>query len=47
MSLYYRIAKPDDLRDLYRLRVQRLGGDGADTMSGDAELVAIEIRGAA
>jgi hypothetical protein len=33
--------------DLYRLRVQRLGGDGADTMSGDAELVAIEIRSAA
>jgi hypothetical protein len=33
--------------DLYRLRVQRLGGDGADTMSGDAELVAIEVRSAA
>jgi hypothetical protein len=30
--------------DLYRVRVQRLGGDGADTMSGDAELVAVELR---
>jgi hypothetical protein len=33
--------------DLYRLRVQRVGGDGADTMTGDAELVAVEIRSAA
>jgi hypothetical protein len=30
--------------DLFRLRVQRLGADGADTMTGDAELVAVEIR---
>ena len=33
--------------DLFRVRVQRLGGDGADTMSGDAELIAVEIRSAA
>jgi hypothetical protein len=33
--------------DLFRLRVQRIGGDGADSMSGDAELVAVEIRSAA
>jgi hypothetical protein len=33
--------------DLFRLRVQRVGGDGADTMTGDAELVAVEIRSAA
>ena len=33
--------------DLYRLRVQRVGGDGADTMTGDAELVAVEVRSAA
>jgi hypothetical protein len=33
--------------DLFRLRVQRLGADAADTMSGDAELVAVEIRSAA
>jgi hypothetical protein len=33
--------------DLFRLRVQRVGGDGADTMTGDAELVAAEIRSAA
>lgn len=30
--------------DLYRVRIQRLGGDGADTMTGDAELVAVELR---
>jgi hypothetical protein len=30
--------------DLYRVSVQRLGGDGADTMTGDAELVAVELR---
>jgi hypothetical protein len=30
--------------DLYRVRVQRLGGDGADTMAGDAELIAVELR---
>jgi len=30
--------------DLYRVRVQRLGTDGADTMVGDAELVAVELR---
>jgi hypothetical protein len=33
--------------DLFRVRVQRLGADGADTMTGDAELVAVEIRSAA
>jgi hypothetical protein len=33
--------------DLYRLRVQRVGGDGADTMTGDAELVAVEVRSVA
>ncbi len=33
--------------DLFRLRVQRLGADAADTMSGDAELIAVEIRSAA
>jgi hypothetical protein len=33
--------------DLFRLRVQRLGADGADTMTGDAELIAVEIRSAA
>jgi hypothetical protein len=33
--------------DLFRLRVQRVGGDGADTMTGDAELVAVEVRSAA
>ncbi len=33
--------------DLFRLRVQRLGADGADSMTGDAELVAVEIRSAA
>jgi hypothetical protein len=33
--------------DLFRLRVQRIGGDAADTMTGDAELVAVEIRSAA
>jgi hypothetical protein len=33
--------------DLFRLRVQRLGADAADTMTGDAELVAVEIRSAA
>ncbi len=33
--------------DLFRLRVQRIGGDGADTMTGDAELVAVEVRSAA
>ena len=33
--------------DLFRLRVQRLGSDGADTMTGDAELIAVEIRSAA
>jgi hypothetical protein len=33
--------------DLFRLRVQRVGGDGADTMTGDAEVVAVEIRSAA
>jgi hypothetical protein len=30
--------------DLYRVRVQRLGTDGSDTMVGDAELVAVELR---
>ena len=33
--------------DLFRLRVQRVGGDGADTMTGDAELVVCEVRSAA
>jgi hypothetical protein len=33
--------------DLFRLRVQRLGADAADTMTGDAELVAVEVRSAA
>ena len=33
--------------DLFRLRVQRLGAEAADTMLGDAELVAVEIRSAA
>jgi hypothetical protein len=33
--------------DLFRLRVQRIGGDGADTMTGDAELIAVEVRSAA
>jgi hypothetical protein len=33
--------------ELFRLRVQRLGADAADTMTGDAELVAVEIRSAA
>jgi hypothetical protein len=33
--------------DLFRVRVQRIGGDAADTMTGDAELVAVEIRSAA
>jgi len=33
--------------DLFRIRVQRLGGDGADTMTGDAELIAVEVRSAA
>jgi hypothetical protein len=34
--------------DLFRLRVQRIGGDAADTMaSSDAELVAVEVRSAA
>ena len=35
--------------DLFRLRVQRLGADAADTMTGakGCELVAVEVRGAA
>jgi hypothetical protein len=33
--------------ELFRVRIQRLGADAADTMSGDAELVAVEIRSAA
>lgn len=33
--------------DMFRVRVQRLGSDAADTMSGDAELVAVEVRSAA
>ena len=33
--------------DLFRVRVQRLGADAADTMTGDAELVAVEVRSAA
>lgn len=33
--------------DLFRLRVQRLGADAADTASGDIELVAVELRSAA
>jgi hypothetical protein len=30
--------------DVFRVRVQRLGGSASDTMTGDAELVAVEIR---
>lgn len=30
--------------EMFRLRVRRLGADAADTMTGDAELVAVEIR---
>lgn len=33
--------------DPYRLRIQRLGADAADTMTGDAELVVVEVRSAA
>jgi hypothetical protein len=34
--------------DVFRLRISRVGSDGTnDTMSGDAELVAVEIRSAA
>jgi hypothetical protein len=33
--------------DLFRLRVQRLGADAADSASGDIELVAVELRSAA
>jgi hypothetical protein len=33
--------------DLFRVRVQRVGGDGGDTMSGDAELLSVEVRSAA
>jgi hypothetical protein len=33
--------------DLFRLRVQRVGGDGADTMTGDAEILAVSIESAA
>lgn len=28
----------------FRLRLQRIGGNGSDTMSGDAEVLAVEIR---
>lgn len=30
--------------DPFRVRVSRVGGDAADTMSGDAELIAVELR---
>ncbi len=30
--------------ELFRVRVQRLGADASDTMSGDAELIAVEVR---
>ena len=34
--------------DLYRLKVRRIATDGSyDTMSGDAELIAVEVRSAA
>jgi hypothetical protein len=33
--------------DLYRVRVQRIGGNVGDTAVGDAELIAVEIRSAA
>ena len=33
--------------DPYRLRIQRLGADAADTMTGDAEIYAVELRSAA
>ena len=28
----------------YRLRVRRIGGDAADTMTGDAELLTVHVR---
>ena len=33
--------------DLFRVRVQRLGAHATDTMTGDAELIAVELRSAA
>ena len=30
--------------EMFRLRVQRIGGSGSDTMAGDAELVVVELR---
>lgn len=30
--------------EMFRLRVQRLGANGSDTMTGDAELVLVEMR---
>ena len=33
--------------DAYRVKIRRLPGDAADTMAGDLELVAVEIRSAA
>ena len=33
--------------DAYRVKIRRLPADGSDTMAGDAELVAVEIRSAA
>jgi len=33
--------------DLFRLIVQRIGGDAGDTATGDAELIAVEVRSAA
>lgn len=33
--------------DAYRIKIARLPSDGSDTMSGDAELVAVEVRSAA
>jgi hypothetical protein len=33
--------------DAYRLKIARLPSDGSDTMSGDAEVVAVELRSAA
>jgi hypothetical protein len=30
--------------DAFRLQVQRIGGNGGDTMTGDAELLTVELR---
>jgi hypothetical protein len=33
--------------DAYRLKIARKAADGADTMAGDAQIVAVEVRSAA